>query len=253
MRPLLDVYVDAGCEVVEESALRQLAARRLDALRDAGRLKDGGILLFGARTSDGAPSLAGLRALRRENRHVLAFACVRTDSHVHRDLARYTLAGLDQLFILESPADLSDLVRTVTERALTPPPLRALQTLPELGLERLPMCVVEHAFRNSPGASSLIDVAQRFRRSLRTIEHWCDAAAMPAVSELFRLGRYLHITQLETQFTISATERASRLGFQTATNMRQWIWRLRRSVLANQRLREFVPRFEDLCALLLGE
>lgn len=250
MRPLLEVYVDAGCDVVGQSVRRSLAAREIDILRDAGGLEDGGVLLLGARTSDGAPALAALREMRRRTPHVLVFACASGSSHIQRELPRLAVAGLDQFFIVGSPADEADLVTVVSDRVLAPPPARALQALAALGLEPLHLRVAMHAYRNSQRATSMTDVARRFGRSLRTVEGWCDAPALPNMADLFRCGRYLHLVELEHRGVQSVTERAGRLGFATETNLRQWIWRLRRTIRESPKLQGFASRFDDLAPLL---
>jgi len=229
-----------------EPVRRTLAARPVDILEDTSAFQTGGLLLLGARTSNGAPSLAALRELRRTYPHVLVFVCANRDSHVHGMLARYTVAGLDDLFTIQSPADLADLVRVVSKRVLTPPPVRALQALPGLGLESLPTRVAMHAFRNACGATGMTGVAARFGRSLRTVEAWCQAQGLPSLSDLCRCGRYLHLLELDRRGVRSTAEQAVRLGFGKPGNLRQWVWRLRERVRASAELRRFASRLEDL-------
>ena len=250
MKPLLRLLVDRGCELHGEAGLRTLKPVTVDVLRDAERLDGGGVLLLGTRTADGQPSLAALRGIRRSNPHLIVYLCTPWDRQVLAGLARYTRAGVDQLFTIATGLDVADLVGCVSGRILAPTPASALRAVRELGLASRPLQFALHALRNSQCAEQLEVVAERFGQALRTIEDCVSGAALPRMRDLYRCGRWLHDEELKLCGVLDVSERAMRLGFDSTTSVRQWKSRLRAAARAEERLHGFVLRIPGLDVLL---
>ena len=85
---------------------------------------------------------------------------------------------------------------------------------------------------------------------VRTIEDFVEKAALPSARDLFRCGRYAHEGELKRRAVTSATERALRLGFDSATDLRKWKWRLKESAKADARLSRFAEQIDGLDPLL---
>jgi hypothetical protein len=236
MKPLLQVYIDRSCELTGEAELDALGVGIVDVLRDVHRLNKGGVLLLGPRTSDGRPSLAALRSIRRVNPHLIVYLCTPWDREVLAQVARYTRAGMDRLFTIEMRADVEDLVRCVVQRAMAPPPAAAMTEIREFDLASEPLRLALHALRNSQHEESMEAVAERFGQALRTIEYCVSRADLPRMRDLYRCGRWLHKEELELCGVWSVTDQAARLGLGSPTSMRQWKSRLSAYCRTDERL-----------------
>ena len=250
MQALLDVFIDEACELGGDPFLRSLRATAVNVLIDASRLDAGGVLLLGGRTTDGAPSLRALTELRRRNSHVIIYLCARWDRALVGQFTQYVRAGIDEAFTISTSHDVMDLVHVVTRRVLAPPPVAALKAIADIGLEGRPRRFVLHAFRNSQFAVHMEDVARRWGYRLRTIESFLEKVPMACARDLYRCGRYSHHDELSLRGVVSVTERAARLGFDTAMNFRKWKWRLKESARTDTRLREFAEHIPELAQLV---
>lgn len=95
---MLEVFIDRACALGREPRVRALGPVTLDAA-DAvavNRLAGGGILLVGARTSDGVPSISSIRAIRRAYPHVVIVLCAEWREVGQVALAHWTVAGVDE-------------------------------------------------------------------------------------------------------------------------------------------------------------
>lgn len=249
MRPLLDVFIDQSCELRGNPLLSPLNVTSLDVLRDAEKLNAGGVLLLGARATDDASSLRVLAELRRKNPYVIVYLCVRWDRVTLERMPRYVRAGVDEMFTISGERDVLDLVEVVSRRILAPPPISTLMSIASQEFESRPLRFALHAFRNSQFAVALEEMAERWGYRLRTIEDFVEKAALPSARDLFRCGRYAHEGELKRRAVTSATERALRLGFDSATDLRKWKWRLRESAKSDARLLRFAEQIDGLDAL----
>lgn len=250
MRPLVDVLVDAGCQVVSTELRRALRAAHVDVTGDVSPMAArGGILLLGARTADGASSLGALRRLRATRPELVVYLCDRLDRALAEQLVRYARAGLDRFFALESAEDEAAFAECVRMRSLAPLPEEELRALADLALSGLTGALVEHALRNAWQELSVSEVSSHFGRSPRSIEESLQKANLPSLHDLVRCGRYLHLLELKRAGVNPARERARRAGFGSATDARKWQWLLRDSLRKKPRLREFAVRLPALRSL----
>ncbi len=248
LKPLLKVYIDAACELPDDTA-RDLSARAVNILSDKAVL-DQGILLVGPRTSDGQPTISTMNHLRRQNQRVLVYLCARAGEVVAPMAVSYTRAGLDQFFMISSSADVADLVSCVRERALAPPSEAALESLKALEVGSWPSRLMLYAFRNSQSPVRLEQVAQRFGKALRTVEDWFQPPRIPMLVDVFRCGRFSHLMELKRMGVRGATERAHRLRFSSAASLLKWESRLQAKASCEQRLRTFVEQIPELHPLI---
>lgn len=254
-RPLVEVLVDAGCHAISSDLSRAFRATQVSVLDDESPfLARGGILLLGARTADGASSLGALRRLRSKYPELVVYLCDRLDRDLAAQMVRYARAGLDRFFVLESAGDRAALAECVRVRSLAPPPRAALRALSGAGLATRPQCLTEFALRNGHRGLSIAAVSQWFGVARRTLSWWCQIADLPPPRMLVRCARFLHHEELLSRGIVRASERAARLGFDTATELRQFLWKLRRTAnrgSANS-LSRAVPELNEPRELWLG-
>lgn len=249
---LADVFVDRACDLATAPEIRGLRARVVDLREDVAVLDRGGVLLLGSRTTDGAHCELAVRDLRQRNPHVVIFVCAPWDKDVLHRLTTYARAGIDRLFTVEGRSDLATLMQVVSERIAAPPPQHELTVAADQVASGRPLRILRHAFRNGYRHEPLPDVAARFGCAVRTLGLYLDDAELPCPEDLFRCGRYLHDVELQRRGVRRPTERATRLGFETATAMRKWTARFRASVREEPRLAAFASRFSTLEPLRMG-
>lgn len=248
-RQLLSLFIDQALQLSADGRLADFAPVLVDAARDVSAMEEGGVLLLGGRTADGATSLVTVRQLRRHNPHLMIYLATPDDDAVVASLTKYARAGVDRVFVLSSPSDISELVSCVAQRLLAPPPEDALRCIDGLSVGSRQQQLALHAVRNSQAKEPLDSVAARFGQALRTLEDCLAVAGLPRLRDLYRLGRFLHGEELVRRGVSKPTERAIRLGFGSESNMRHQRARLRAAFRRDERLRSFatlLPGLEDI-------
>ena len=251
---MLEVFIDRACALGREPRVRALGPITLDAADPStvNRLAGGGILLVCARTSDGAPSLPSVRAIRRANPHVVIVLCAEWREAGRIPLARWTVAGVDEFVTFGEALDVAEVLRVVQVRLEAPPPAEELKLLRAGSPASRELDVVLYGLRNSCGSLHAANLAARFGYSLRSIREFLLAAGFPRPRDVCRIGRFLHMAELIERGVEAPHELARRLGFGDATEMRKVKSRLRRSVLrgSDGALGRFARRFPRLLATI---
>ena len=250
-RPI-PVCADRGCGFWSEPWFRGLAAERID-VSSSSRVFDGGcVLLVGAAGQGRAASSGAVAELRRRNPLAVVYMLARAGEVEPGMLAQCARSGVDRVFTIGGRGDVADFVGVLSARLQAPLPERELLALADLELSGLTGALVEHALRNAWRDLSLSEIALHFGRSARTLGEQLQEAHLPCLRDLVRCGRYLHVAELRRLGVCSAREQARLAGFGSATEMRQWQWRLRNAIRREPRLHAFAFRFPSL-RLLVGE
>jgi hypothetical protein len=250
MRRLLDLFIDQACELDHDPALESFDPITLDILSGPARLDGGGLLVLGARTSDGEDSVTLIRRFRQRNLHTPIWVCGKTDSGLLEMARSYFRAGADRVVPLDSEKDVAELQRQLSSRLGAPPPERDLTGTRDLRVSGQPLRVIQYALRNGHRRIPVSAVAECFGQGVTTIGGQLCELGQPSPEKLLQCGRYLQVRELERRGIASADERAQRTGFGTATCLRQWVWRLARSIKRDTRSVMFTRKLLGLTELL---
>lgn len=235
--------MDEGCPLRGITDTRLVSQRRIDIRLDCDGLEAGGVLLIGVKTRDGSSAVEDLRRLRRQHPHLVVFVHLDRTPGCMAHATQLARAGADELFVVENERDEADLGRALVARLRAPPPQRPLKSLAERNIPLWPMRVASHLLRNGYHAISVSRVAGFFGRSVRTLRNDAYRAHLPTPTDVARIGRWLHLLELSRRGINDSSEHARRLGFATATELRQWKWRLRMSADREPRIRELLEEF----------
>ena len=251
---LVDVFIDRACGVAADTSLRRLKPASIEvgdglALQ---RLSPGGILLIGARTSDGASALPTIRAIRCAYPGLIIVLCVEWQEASRICLSRWIRAGIDEYVTFGQSLGVAEVQQMVQGYMIVPPPVDEIRmlrsTLPASSAQDAVIYCLRNAFREF----SVPDVSRRLGFSPRAFRDMLADAGYPKPRDVWRVGRFLQMAELLDRGIAVPQELARRLGFADSTEMRRAKWRLRNSV-AHQRERalgRFLAMFPRLRTLL---
>ena len=251
---LLDVTIDRTSGLAAEPRLRRLNPFLVDVSSPdtSRRLGGGGVLLIGARTSDGAAVLRSVRDIRKALPHVVIVLCVEWRDARRLPLSQWIRAGVDEFVTYGEPKDVAEVLRLIECHAMAPPPAEEIRMLWSTRAASWVREAVLFCLRNACRDLHVPDLARGFGYSPRTLTDSFSADGYPGPHDVCRVGRSLGMCELAERGIVAPPDLALRLGFSDTTEMRKAKWRLRTSILREPRsaLSRFASGFPRLKELL---
>lgn len=238
VRRVADVVIDVACDrygtrVVPMLAGVHHAVYDVDRLVRSGELRSivgASLIILGAHTSNGETSDALAGRIRALLPGASILVCTRRAERGHLRICEYARAGVDDLFLIETPGELMALLDEIRARLAAPPPVNVLCELstakPTRGRTIALWCV-----RNGYRKRTVNAVGAWFDIDPKTANRLCADGGFVNASSLLRSGRLFHLQEIRRRTRISNAEIARRLGFADAKALDVFRARARRSGL----------------------
>ena len=235
---VVDVVIDIACDRYGTRIVPTLASVH-HAVYDVDRLVRRGesssvvgasLIILGAHTSSGETSDALAARIRALLPVASIFVCTRRSERGHLRICEYARAGVDDLFVVDTPAELTAFLDEVRARLAAPPPMNVLcelsATKPSRGRAIALWCI-----RSSYRKRTVKSVVDWFDIDPKTANRHCADGGFVHTSSLLRSGRLYHLEEIRRRTHVSSPEIARRLGFGDAKALDVFRARARRSGL----------------------
>jgi hypothetical protein len=234
----VDVVIDIACDrygtrIVPMLAGVHHAVYDVDRLARAGELRSlvgASLIVLGAHTSSGETSDALAARIRSLLPVASIFVCTRRAERGHLRICEYARAGVDDLFFVETEAELMAFLDEVRARLAAPPPTNVLCELSAANLSR-GRDIALWCVRNSYRKRTVKSVVTWFDIDPKTANRQCAEGGFVHTSALLRSGRLYHLQEIRRRTHVSGAEIARRLGFGDAKALDVFRARARRSGL----------------------
>lgn len=238
-----DLLVDVGCATVltealgAESAIRVVTidvARLLSTASGSSLAKSTAIVMSPVLT-DGVNAVDAIEKLRGVIPHVGMYVLANGTAEVARILPKLAAAGVDEVFCLDSPADVHTLQETLKARLAAPAPETEIRLLWKWFRESPERSLVMHCVRNGFRLDVWSIRSKVFSSCRKTLQNRVSLMGLPSPGILSRCGRVLHAQELERRGVKPTALVAQMLGFPSAGAMQRARRRLRKALMSRGR------------------
>ena len=203
---------------------------RLARSGDLGSLVDASLIILGAHTSGGETSDALAARIRALLPGPSIFVCTRGAERGHLRICEYARAGVDDLFLIDTPADVDALLDAVRARVGAPPPLNVLCEI-SAGKSSRGRPIALWCVRNGYRKRTMTAVVRWFGVDPKTANRHCVEGGFASAPALLRSSRLYHSEEIRRRSHVSSAEIARRLGFGDAKALEIFRARARRAGL----------------------
>ena len=238
-----EVLADVGCAKVlsehlgESSPIRVVSidvARLLSTASGSSLAKSTAIVMSPVLT-DGVSAVEAIEKLRGVIPHVGLYILAQGTAEVARILPKLALAGADEVFCLDSRADVEALQETLKARLAAPAPETEIRLLWKWFRESPERSLVMHCVRNGFRLDVWSIRSKVFSACRKTLQNRVSLMGLPSPGILSRCGRVLHAQELERRGVKPTALVASMLGFPSAGAMQRARRRLRKALMSRGR------------------
>ncbi|HEX6316060.1 MAG TPA: hypothetical protein VFZ73_14415 [Gemmatimonadaceae bacterium] len=176
-----------------------------------------------------------IERLRNGRPHVGMYVVAREASAVARSLPRLAAAGVDEVFCLDSASDMHAFLQTMHARLSAPAPETEMRLIWKWFRESPERSLVMHCVRNGFRLDVWKIRSQVFSACRKTLQNRVALVGLPSPGLLARIGRVLHVQELERRGMTPSLLIARTLGFPSPGAMLRARRRLRKALLARGR------------------
>ena len=238
-----EVLADVGCAKVlsdllaEASPIRVVSidvARLLSTASGSNLAKSTAIVMSPVLT-DGLTAVDAIEKLRGVIPHVGLYVLAQGTAEVAKVLPKLAVAGVDEVFCLDSRADVDALQETLKARVAAPAPETEIRLLWKWFRESPERSLVMHCVRNGFRLDVWSIRSKVFSACRKTLQNRVSLMGLPSPGILSRCGRVLHAQELERRGVRPTALVAQMLGFPSAGAMQRARRRLRKALMSRGR------------------
>ena len=185
--------------------------------------------------SNGMSAIDAVEKLRAGIPHVGMYVVARNTGEVARSMPKLAVAGVDEVFALDTPADVKAFENTVRARLAAPAPETEMRLLWKWFRESDERSLVMHCVRNGFRLDVWSVRSKVFAQCRKTLQNRVSVLGLPSPGIISRCGRVLHAQELERRGVKPTTVVASILGFPSAGAMQRSRRRLRKALMMRGR------------------
>lgn len=236
-----DLYVDASCaqslidRFGEVSDAFRIVPIDLSAHLDGQGLGKPVAIVTPPVLSNGVIASEVIERLRNGRPHVGLYVLAPDASAVARNLPRLAAAGLDEVFCLDSASDMHAFLRTMHARLSAPAPETEMRLIWKWFRESPERSLVMHCVRNGFRLDIWTIRSRVFSACRKTLQNRVAEVGLPSPGLLARIGRVLHVQELERRGMSPPLLIARTLGFPSPGAMLRARRRLRKALLSRGR------------------
>lgn len=192
-------------------------------------------LVMGPTLHNGLDAAEAIEQLRALIPHVGIYVVARATADVARTLPRLAMAGVDDVFTLETKADVMAFESTIRPRLAAPAPETEIRLLWKWFRESSERSLVMHCVRNGYRLDVWQIRSKVFNACRKTLQNRMAVLTLPSPGILSRCGRVLHAQELERRGVKPTATVAAILGFPSAGAMQRARRRLRKALMSRGR------------------
>jgi len=192
-------------------------------------------IAFSPVLSNGLTAADAIEQLRGVIPHVGIYVVARESSEVARTLPKLAAAGVDEVFCLDSPADMVAFPDTLRARLSAPAPETEIRLLWKWFRESPERSLVMHCVRNGYRLDVWSIRSTVFGNCRKTLQNRMTLLGLPSPGIVARCGRVLHAQELERRGVKPTAAVAAILGFPSAGAMQRARRRLRKALMSRGR------------------
>jgi hypothetical protein len=193
------------------------------------------VIVIGPVLANGMPAAEAVEQLRALVPHVGVYVVARETGEVARLLPKLAAAGVDEVFCLDSRADMEALEETLRLRLSAPPPETEIRLLWKWFRESPERSLVMHCVRNGYRLDVWSIRSRVFNACRKTLQNRMTVMGLPSPGILSRCGRVLHAQELERRGVRPTAKVADILGFPSSGAMQRARRRLRKALMTRGR------------------
>ena len=201
----------------------------------AATLSKSTAIVMGPMLRNGHGAVEAIEQLRSFIPHVGIYVVARDSGDVARTLPRLAVAGVDEVFVLETKTDVAAFERTLRLRLSAPAPETEIRLLWKWFRESSERSLVMHCVRNGYRLDVWQIRSKVFNACRKTLQNRMALLALPSPGILSRCGRVLHAQELERRGVRPTAAVADILGFPSAGAMQRARRRLRKALMSRGR------------------
>jgi hypothetical protein len=167
--------------------------------------------------------------------HVGLYVVAREAGEVAPTLPKLAAAGVDEVFCLETKADMEAFGDTLRARLSAPAPETEIRLLWKWFRDSSERSLVMHCVRNGFRLDVWSIRSKVFSACRKTLQNRVSLLGLPSPGILSRCGRVLHAQELERRGVKPTTVVAAILGFPSAGAMQRSRRRLRKALMSRGR------------------
>lgn len=238
-----DLLVDVGCARVltealgAESTIRvvPIDVARLLSTSSGSSLTKSTAIVMSPVLADGVNAVDAIEKLRGAIPHVGMYVLANGTAEVARILPKLAAAGVDEVFCLDSRADVHALQETLKARLAAPAPETEIRLLWKWFRESPERSLVMHCVRNGFRLDVWSIRSKVFSACRKTLQNRVSLMGLPSPGILSRCGRVLHAQELERRGVKPTALVAEMLGFPSSGAMQRARRRLRKALMSRGR------------------
>ena len=185
--------------------------------------------------SNGSSAIDAIEQLRSQMPHVGMYVVARETKEVARLMPKLALAGVDEVFCLDSPTDMETFEGTMRARLAAPAPETEIRLLWRCFRGSPERPLVMHCVRNGFRLDVWSIRSKVFSACRKTLQNRVAILGLPSPGILSRTGRVLHAQELERRGVKPTTVVAAILGFPSPNAMQRSRRRLRKALMTRGR------------------
>jgi hypothetical protein len=190
---------------------------------------------MGSVLTNGVTAAEAVEQLRALVPHVGIYVVARETAEIARLLPKLAAAGVDEVFCLDSGADMDALEETLALRLSAPPPETEIRLLWKWFRESPERSLVMHCVRNGFRLDVWSIRSHVFNACRKTLQNRMTVMGLPSPGILSRCGRVLHAQELERRGVRPTATVADILGFPSSGAMQRSRRRLRKALMTRGR------------------
>ncbi len=185
--------------------------------------------------SNGLSAVDVIERLRGEVPHVGVYVVARDTGEVARIMPKLAIAGVDEVFCLDSRSDMEAFPQTMRARLAAPAPETEIRFLWKCFRASPERALVMHCVRNGFRLDVWSIRSKTFSACRKTLQNRVSILGLPSPGILSRTGRVLHAQELERRGIRPTTVVAALLGFPSANALQRSRRRLRKALMTRGR------------------
>lgn len=238
-----EIVADSSCARLLADAMGNQPSGFTIVSADIGwMLSTGSAATLGKSTLVVAPTLANgwaaadaVEQLRALVPHIGIYVVAREAADVARILPRLAMAGVDEVFCLDTPSDVDALEETLQGRLQAPPPETEIRLIWKWFAESPERALVMHCVRNGFRLDVWSIRSRVFNACRKTLQNRMSMMGLPSPGVMSRYGRVLHAQELERLGVRPTGLVAELLGFPSSSALQRARRRLRKALLMRGR------------------
>jgi hypothetical protein len=192
-------------------------------------------IVMGPMLSSGVSAIDAIEQLRGGVPHVGMYVVASGTSEVAKNMMRLAAAGVDEVFVFDTPSDVKAFEDTMRARLAAPAPETEMRLLWKWFAESTERSLVMHCVRNGFRLDIWTVRSRVFNQCRKSLQNRVAILGLPSPGILSRCGRVLHVQELERRGVKPTTTIARILGFPSAGAMQRARRRLRTALMSRGR------------------